>query len=173
MQLQLETSGPLSRLWFLLKGMLLLPRWKFRFHQTEMDRAKRFAWFSALLMRWMLIAGLLLYGRKLSEKQFYLRRITHLSLDLFATLALLSRIETARLRGRSVADDLNLLDFFVSAAKNARRADSFRSAFRRERIHAKVAAGLDDPQSKEYTTHRKHAAALATLSADGHRSQKA
>ena len=173
MQMKAETGDSFSRLVFLLKRLLLPPRWKFRFRQTVMDRAKRFAWFSAVLLRWMLLAGLLLYGKKISEKQFYLRRITHLSLDLFATLAMLSRIETARQKGRRVADELDLLDYFVSAAKKARRADRFRSGLRHERIHAKVAAGLGNQQSGEFTPHQTHDAAIPSLSPDGHRPQKA
>ena len=172
-QMKSEASGSFSRIWFFLKRLLLPPRWKFRFRQTVMDRAKRFAWFSAILLRWMLLVGLLLYGRKIYEKQFYLRRITHLSLDLFATLAMLSRIDSARQKGLVVADDLNLLDYFVSAAKNARSTDRFRRGLRHERIHAKVAAGLGNLRSGELTKRRKHGAARPSLPPGGHRPQRA
>jgi acyl-CoA dehydrogenase family protein 9 len=158
--MQAETHGRLSQMWFLAKELLLPPRWNLRFDSRAMNRAKRFAWTNGVLLRWMLAAGLLMYGRKISDKQFFLRRITHLSLDLFGTLALLSRIEAARQKGRDVATDLHLLDYFISAAKNERRADGFWSAFRRERFHARVAADLDLVRSEKISIHRKKESAM-------------
>lgn len=137
-----QAGGRLSQIAYLLKQLLLPPRWKLRFGRGAMNRAKRFAWFNTVLLRWMLAAGLLLYGRRVSQKQFFLRRITHLSLHLFGTLALLSRIESARQHNRNVAAELLLLDYFVAEAKIARRGDSLRAALRRERLHAEIFAGL-------------------------------
>ena len=168
-----QAGGRLSQMAYLLKQLLLPPRWKLRFSRGAMNRAKRFAWFNTVLLRWMLATGLLLYGRRVSQKQFFLRRITHLSLNLFGTLALLSRIEAARQRGRNVAAELLLLDYFVAEAKNARKGDSLRSAFRRERLHAKIFAGLRRPQPEKATGRKPAEEAMPVVSSAEQRAQKA
>ncbi len=172
-QMQTETSGRFSKMLFLLKKLLLPPRWKLHFRHAAMNRAKRFAWYNATLLRWMLALGLLVYGRRVTGKQFFLRRITHLSLYLFGTLALLTRIEAARQGGRNVTADLDLLNYFIAAAKNARKGDGFWSASRRERLHAKVAAELLQPQSDKAFVQRKADSELPVPSTAGRGSQKA
>lgn len=135
-----ETRGLLSQILFVLKALILPPQWKMRFQHSTMNRARRFAWSNAVFLRWMLGFGLMVYGRRLPEKQFFLRRITHLSLYLYGTLALLSRIEAARKKGSNLAADLHVLGYFISIASRARRTDGFWSAIRRERLHKKIVA---------------------------------
>jgi acyl-CoA dehydrogenase family protein 9 len=172
-RMQAETGGRLSQMLFLAKELLILPRWKLRFGNRAMNRAKRFAWTNVVLLRWMLAVGLLTYGGKIPAKQFFLRRITHLSLELFGTLALLSRIEAARQKGRDMTNDLHLLDYFISAAKTERKANGFWSVFRHERLHKRVAAGLGLAGPEKNTGHRKSDPAMAEFSSSRRRTQDA
>ena len=172
-RMRAETTGRLSRMLFVAKELIMPPRWNINFHHRKMNNAKRFAWFNATLLRWMLATGLLIYGRRVSEKQFFLRRITHLSLYLFGTLALLSRIDADRQKGRSLAADLNLLDYFVATAKKARRADGFRSAFGRERLHAKIVLDLRHRPLSRSPGRRQEKTATSALSSAERRPQDA
>ena len=173
-RMRAETSGRLSQMAFVLKALLLPPRWNLRFDHSAMNRAKRFAWLHATLLRWMLAAGLIVYGRRVSEKQFFLRRITHLSLYLFGTIALLSRIDSTRQSSRNLAVDLHLLGYFVAMAKKVRRQDGFWSAIRRERLHAKIAGHLrHDGLAGKTNGGRQEENAVSALSAAGQRTQGA
>ena len=59
------------------------------------------------------------------ENLYFLRRITHLSLYLFAMIAMLARIESSRRAGYSIDEDLKLLEIFSEQAKQVRK-NSFR-----------------------------------------------
>ncbi len=168
-----ETNGKLSQIMFVLKELALPPRWKLRFHHRTMNRAKRFAWVNAVLLRWMLAAGLLVYGRRIAQKQFFLRRITHLSLYLFGTLALLSRIDAARQRGRDLAAEIDLLAYFISSASKARRSDGFWASIRRERLHRKIVADLRHQLAEKPTYGRRKEPEVAALSSADRRTHEA
>ncbi len=60
--------------------------------------------------------GLIRYGKNLRWKQFFLRRITFLSMYSFGILAMIAQIETARSESKSTESDLDVLRFFVHEA---------------------------------------------------------
>ena len=161
--LQAKNRGRLLQILQILKDLLLPPRWNLRFRHSAMNRALRFARFNATMLRWMLAAGLLLYGRQVSKKQFYLRRVTHLSLYLFGTIALLSKIEAARREGRDVDDKLHLLNYFVSEGKKARHSDGYRF-FYRKRLHENIIADLRDGSAESADRHSENGLSTVALS---------
>ncbi len=168
-----ETNGILSQIRFVMKELILPPRWKLRFNLRTMNRAKRFAWFNTVLLRWMLAAGLMVYGRRVAEKQFFLRRITHLSLYLFGTVSLLSQIDAARQKNRQPETEMHLLDYFISLGSRARRSDGIWSSFRRERLHRKIAQDLRNRSTDTLSRNRRKEAEEADLSSTDRRTQGA
>ena len=86
----------------------------------------------------MLHAGLLIYGRKIEDKQFFLRRITTLSLYLYATLSVLARLEAEEKTGKDVSEDLKLLDYFLEEARQSRKRNKGLFQPRQEALHKKV-----------------------------------
>jgi acyl-CoA dehydrogenase family protein 9 len=110
--------------WFYLQKMLLSTwietRWPVRFKNGKMQEALKAAQAMSRKMRRMLIWGLLLYGKKIVEKQFYLRRISTLSLYLFGILAVLSRMSSEHEKGIVNQQDFDLLAYFVEEAKEIR-----------------------------------------------------
>lgn len=128
----------ISRLLFLLKGLFGKAHWKLRFQQRVMNRAARLANANARSVRWLLHAGLLIYGKKIQSKQFFLRRITNLSLHLYGLVAVLAKIEKAQKEGRDISEDLRILAYFLEVARQSRKHDKRLFRSRKEALHENV-----------------------------------
>ncbi|MCE5243238.1 MAG: acyl-CoA dehydrogenase family protein [Syntrophobacteraceae bacterium] len=106
---------------FLLRELFRRTDWPLYFDHPVLEKASRVARANAASIRKMLCLGLLLYGRKVSEKEFFLRRITTLSVHMLGILAALSRMEADRKAGALSADDVGMLRYFALEAAEARR----------------------------------------------------
>ena len=131
-----------SRLLFLLKGLFGRAAWKLRFHQRVMNSAARLAKANARRVRWLLHAGLLIYGRKIQSKQFFLRRITNLSLHLYGLVAVLAKIDGAQKMGRDISEDLRILSYFLEVARQSRKRDKRLFRSRKEALHQNVVKSI-------------------------------
>jgi acyl-CoA dehydrogenase family protein 9 len=128
----------ISRLLFLLKGLFGRADWKLRFQQRVMNRAARLAKANGRSVRWLLHAGLLIYGKKIQNKQFFLRRITNLSLHLYGLVAVLAKIDGAKKMGRNISEDLRILSYFLEVARQSRKRDKRLFRSRKEALHKNV-----------------------------------
>ncbi|UCF00817.1 MAG: acyl-CoA dehydrogenase family protein [Deltaproteobacteria bacterium] len=128
-----------SRLLYLLKGLLGKADWKLRFHERVMNRAARLAKANGRSVRWLLHAGLLIYGKKIQNEQFFLRRITNLSLHLYGLVAVLAKIDGAKKMGRDISEDLRILSYFLEIARQSRKRDKRLFRSRKEALHKNVA----------------------------------
>jgi acyl-CoA dehydrogenase family protein 9 len=137
-KMQAVCSGKVSELAFLLKGMFRRADWKPKFKHRVMNRAVRLARANARRIRWMIHAGLLFYGRKIQDKQFFLRRITNLSLYLYGIISVIARVEAAERMGRDVSEDLTLLGYFLEEARQSKKRDKRFFGNRMEALHKKV-----------------------------------
>jgi acyl-CoA dehydrogenase family protein 9 len=131
-----------SRLLFLLKGLFGRVDWKLRFHQRVMNRAARLAKANGRSVRWLLHAGLLIYGRKIQSKQFFLRRITNLSLHLYGLVAVLAKIDGAQKMGRDISEDLRILAYFLEIARQSRKRDKRLFRSRKEALHKNIVKSI-------------------------------
>ena len=130
--------GKISQMVFLLKEIFRGTIWNIRFSNKEMNRAAKVADSLAKSIRFNIIAGILLYGEKVLQKQFFLRRITYLSIYFLAILAMLARIESIRKGGGHVAEDLKLLAFFVEEARQYRRQNKRLFPYKKDLIHKQI-----------------------------------
>lgn len=137
-QIKMLSTGKKSESSLLLKGMLGKADWKIRFKHRVMNRAIRLIKANARSIRWMLHAGFLIYGNKIEEKQFFLRRITNLSLYLYAILSMLARLDAEEKMGKDVSEDLELLDYFLEEARQSRKRNKGLFQNRQEALHKKV-----------------------------------
>jgi acyl-CoA dehydrogenase family protein 9 len=133
----------------LVKAAFRRSDWPLSFKDPTMNRAARFARSSARWIRLMILAGFSIYGRSISKKQFFLRRVTTLSLYLYAIVAMLARVETARQSGRDVSADLNVLSYFLEEARQARKLNRHLFSVRQEHLHHRIAS--DIVQGKKQT----------------------
>jgi alkylation response protein AidB-like acyl-CoA dehydrogenase len=65
-------------------------------------------------VRFMLVAGLLIYGKKITEREFFLRRITIQSVDAFLLLSAVSFILKAESSGSKADDWRAYLEYYMS-----------------------------------------------------------
>jgi acyl-CoA dehydrogenase family protein 9 len=141
-RMQAQTSGRVSQLIALVKAMFRRSSWPLIFNDKRMNRAARFARSSARRIRLMILMGSLLFGRSITQKQFFLRRITTLSLYLYGIIAVLAKIEATRKSGRPVAADLDVLAYFLAEARLARKLNRRMFPNRQEKLHHKIASEI-------------------------------
>jgi acyl-CoA dehydrogenase family protein 9 len=127
-----------SRLTFLLKGMFARAKWKLRFSHRVMNRAVRLAKANARSIRWLLHAGLMIYGKKIQKKQFFLRRLTNLSLYLFGIISVLAKIDAEQKMGRDVSAGLKVLAYIVEEALQVRKDNTRLLSSKQEALHKKI-----------------------------------
>lgn len=141
-RLQAETSGRWSRLITVAKGLFRRTRWQFASDKKIMNRAVRFAKSSARRIRIMILVGLLIYGNSIVRREFFLRRITGLSLYFYGLIAALAHLEAAQKSGRSIRNDLNVLAYFLEEARQTRKLNQRVFSTRQERLHRKIASDI-------------------------------
>ena len=141
-RLQTSASGRLSQFVLLGKEMFRRTRWPIAFNKKTMNRAARFARASVRRIRLMILVGFLIYGQSITRKEFFLRRITTLSLYLFGIIAVLAKLEAALKSGRSIESDLNILRYFLEEARQIRKHNLSLFPTRKEKIHKKITSGI-------------------------------
>ncbi|MDX1762771.1 MAG: acyl-CoA dehydrogenase family protein [bacterium] len=128
----------MARLRFLVGHMSRKLEWPTQFKKPSMARAERFARHNARLIRWTVYIGLMIHGKKISQRQFFLRRITHLSVDLYAILSALTDINSRLKQGVDVKKELRLLSYFLEEAKTSRKENRQIFTSKRESLHKKI-----------------------------------
>jgi acyl-CoA dehydrogenase family protein 9 len=141
-RLQAGASGKLPQFLALVKIMFRPTRWTIKFDTALMNRALRFARSSARRMRLMILIGFLVYGESVVRKEFFLRRITTLSLYVYGIIAVLARLEAARKSGRSIKFELNVLAYFLEEARRTRKLNQRVFSTRQERLHRKITSEI-------------------------------
>ena len=141
-RLQVGASGRLPQLIALVKKIFSRIRWPIAFDEKIMNRAARFAKASARRMRLMILLGFLIYGKSVSRREFFLRRITTLSLYIYGIIAVLARLEAARKSGRPIDADLNLLAYFLEEARQVRKLNQRVFSSRQERLHRQITSAI-------------------------------
>ena len=120
-------------------------KWDLKFSENIMKKALALAQSNARTIRRMLLGGLVLYRKRAGEKQFFLRRVTTLSLYLFGLVALLARISHNRKNGQTRQSDLDLLAFFIEEAREVKKKNHSILATRKEKMNARVFRRLASP----------------------------
>jgi acyl-CoA dehydrogenase family protein 9 len=131
-------AGKISQMVFIIKEIFRGKVWKAKFGHKEMSQAAQVANAIAKSIRINIIAGFIFYGEKVLQRQFFLRRITFLSLYFFGILAMLARIESERKAAGRVAEDLKLLAFFVEEARQYRRENKRIFSYKKDLLHKKI-----------------------------------
>jgi acyl-CoA dehydrogenase family member 9 len=116
------TQGLFDQLRFFGAGLFGGVDWPLRCHHRIARQAAGLARRHAAAIKRMLFAGLLLFGRKVTHREFFLRRVTRLSLYVYGTLALLARLEEDRRDGPN-PDTLLALQYFTEEARQAGKAN--------------------------------------------------
>lgn len=135
--------GKMSRFFWLLKGFFKQDRisLKFNLDDRAMKKAARFVKANIRSVRRMIYWGLLVHGKHVNEKQFFLRRASTLSLYLYGTLSALVKLRADKKNGRGVSRETTMLLYFLEEAGGARRTAKKLFPSRRETLHKKIFDG--------------------------------
>jgi acyl-CoA dehydrogenase family protein 9 len=86
----------------------------------------------------MLLLGLLFYGEKAGEREYFLRRVTTLSLYLFGILAVLAKMTADRSAGILNDGERKILGYFLEEAEEAGRESAMVFSTKKERLGAAI-----------------------------------
>jgi acyl-CoA dehydrogenase family member 9 len=137
-----EGKKPLSRVRFFLTNLFRRIEWPLKFKDRTLKKASNRARANAETIRRLLLLGWAVYGEKASKKQFFLRRITILSLYLYGLLAVLAKLAFEENAGLLKQDDLSLLGFLLEEVKESRIQNRRLFDSRKERLTAFVVEAL-------------------------------
>lgn len=137
-QIQKAYPGKIAQFRQLLKSLFRRSSWKMRFRHRRLNRAARLARSLARRIRFLILVGLMIHGRKITEKQFFLRRITFLSVYLYGLLALLARLSSKQKDGSDLSEDTDILAYFMEEARSYQRHNGIIHGSIRERLHKHV-----------------------------------
>jgi acyl-CoA dehydrogenase family protein 9 len=94
--------------------------WRVDGGDKTMQEAVRLVKANARTIKRMLFLGIIFHGEKVVGRQFFLRRVTTLSLYAFGVVSVLAKISADLKVGVAKSGDLNLLRYFLEEAKEAR-----------------------------------------------------
>ncbi len=113
---RLKGKGRLAQAIYLIKGAYRSPGLSLNYQEPAMVRAASLAATLARRVRRMIHLGLLRHGKALVNRQYFLRRVTHLSLAAYQLLSALAWISTGQKEARKVTAELNLLTWLTEEA---------------------------------------------------------
>jgi acyl-CoA dehydrogenase family member 9 len=102
------------------------------------------------------LIGLIRYGEELRWKEFFLRRITFLSMYCYGILAMIAKIDTLQSEGKPVDSDLEILCFFVHEAKEYSRHHAGWFSGVKDRLTDKVFRTIDFRVPKKFHPLPRH-----------------
>jgi len=137
-QLQKTHPGKIAQFRQMLKILFRRSSWKMRFRHRRLNRALRLAKSLARRIRFLILMGLIIHGRKITEKQFYLRRVTFLSFFLYGLLALTARLSSKQKDESNLSEDMDILAYFMEEARSYQRHNGTIHGSVRERLHKRV-----------------------------------
>ncbi len=135
----------LDRWMYLIKEFIMSfarMNWGLHFDDRTLNRAVRLAQANARTIRRMLVFGLIEYGKKIGEKEFFLRRISTLSVYCFGLISVLAKISADRRAGRGSTEDIRLLSYFIEEARTARSSNRHFFDTKSERLIGEIFGSL-------------------------------
>jgi acyl-CoA dehydrogenase family protein 9 len=114
-----------------------------------MRKGAEFAVDNARLIKKKLVWAVLRHGKHIGDHEFFLARLTSLSLYTYGILALLAVIESRRKQGLEIAELLLVLEYFVAEAGEERRAATSEFHEVRDKLHGQLFKIIDRDGSED------------------------
>lgn len=140
-QMAKELSGKhfVSRLLFLRRIGSLVALRRARVHHPVLRTALAVAAMSERLYRKMLRSGLMRYGKSIVNREFYLRRMTSLSLSLFWLVASVAFVKGRYHHDAYPREELELVAYLIEEAREVQRSQTRSRTTRAEAAHRRIA----------------------------------
>lgn len=137
--------GTAARIALLVKEMFsaIFTRhsWGVRVQERDLRRLLRFAKSTNRRIRFLLPAGLLLYGKGIARKQFFLRKISMLSLYLYGAISALAIINARLAVRKNISRDLALSAVFLEEALQYIKQNGFLRLRSKQRLNKRIMDG--------------------------------
>ncbi len=137
-QMKAQRPGKGAQLWFLLQGLFKTSGISLTYDDPVLRRGVRMARSQALWVNWLIRIGMLLHGKKITEKEFFLTRITELSLNLFGTLSVLAKLASEKDWGEDIRPHLRLFAYFLEQTRESRWTNRRFWTSRKEGLHKSI-----------------------------------
>ncbi len=112
-----------------------------------LEKARKTAFRGIRRLRRMLLAGMVYYGRDIAKHEFYLRRVTELSVQVFILISALAFIERMGNEGRNIWHYLDFLEYYLAEIQSTARGASRVRPDLKEKLHHKILKGFRLPVS--------------------------
>ncbi len=123
---------PIKRIFFLVRKYFSNNRIAFDTSNAVEKKALRFINRNAVSIRRLIFFGFIRHGKKITKHEFFLRRITNLSLYLYGVLCMLADIHILKQEGEKVDSCMRELGYFLAEAEFDRKANYLFSRSRKE-----------------------------------------
>ncbi len=107
------------------------------------EKARKRAFRNIRRVRWMLLGGMVYYGGNVVKREFFLRRVTDLSVEAFILLSALAFIEKMGNEGRNIWNSIDFLEYYLAEIKSSPAGARRIRPGLKERLHHKVFKFLD------------------------------
>ncbi|MGD9161502.1 MAG: acyl-CoA dehydrogenase family protein [Desulfobacteraceae bacterium] len=114
-----------------------------------LKKAMRLALKRVRRVRFMLVAGVLTYGKKVTEREFFLRRITLRSIDAFLLMSAVSYITKAESMRYNVNNWRLYLEYYIYLTAGKGKRESRIRPDNMERAHRKVFSAINRHEKKK------------------------
>jgi acyl-CoA dehydrogenase family protein 9 len=128
-------GGGLFRLIGSVFKLFKRPSMKRKLDDPVLDKARREAFRRVRRIRYMLVAGLFLYGKNITRREFYLRRITHMSIQAFNLISAISFIEKNKKEGVDVSQYIGYLEYYLADIRSNVRSLGRVRPDKKEKMH--------------------------------------
>lgn len=91
--------------------LLKKPTMNRRYHNPVLEKARKRAFQRVRKVRFMILAGMMHYGRGVLKREFFLRRVTDLSVQAFILISSIAFIDKTRQEGDDINEYLEYLTF--------------------------------------------------------------
>ena len=89
-------------------------------------------------IRFLIIMGMVYYNEQVIHHQYFLRRITTLSVHVYGMLAQLRRIQSLKLNGRDILEEEKILDYFIEKSREVFKLNNFLKPSKMEGINKNI-----------------------------------
>ncbi len=114
-----------------------------RYRDPVLEKARKGALQRIRRVRFMLLAGVIYYGRDVGKREFFLRRVTDLSVQGFLLLSSIAFIHKKRLEGCDISESLNFLAYYLADIQSPVCRSSRIRPDLKERLHHKIFEALN------------------------------
>ena len=114
-----------------------------KYRNPVLEKARKGAFQRIRRVRFMLLAGLIYYGKNVLKREFFLRRVTNLSVQVFLLLSSIAFIDKVRQEGGDIGQYLNFLAYYLSDIQPSGCGASRVRPDLKEKLHHKVFKALN------------------------------